>query len=124
LCARRVKRHPPPSQTSGQSDDKQRTLQDTAGIPTGVAFDIQRQIEVRRAKQTADEEKSKAEAFVRQVVQVKMAAAAMPKTSRQQSPSRMSFGLNATPPSAAIIFIKSSRVITGVMMGAELPSGS
>jgi hypothetical protein len=44
-----------------------------------VAFDIHRQIELLRAKQTADDEKTKAEAFVRQVAQVKMAAGAMPK---------------------------------------------
>ena len=36
-----------------QPDDKERSLQETSGIPTGVAFDIQRQIEVRRAKQAA-----------------------------------------------------------------------
>jgi len=36
-----------------QPDQAQRTLQDTAGIPTGVAFDIHRQIERRRAKQAA-----------------------------------------------------------------------
>jgi hypothetical protein len=62
-----------------QPQEEQRTLQDTAGIPTGVAFDIHRQIELLRAKQTADDEKTKAEAFVRQVAQVKMAAGVMPK---------------------------------------------
>ena len=36
-----------------QPDEKQRTLEDTAGIPTGVAFDIHRQIELRRAKERA-----------------------------------------------------------------------
>jgi len=34
-----------------QPDEEQRTLQDTAGIPTGVAFDIHKQIEMLRAKQ-------------------------------------------------------------------------
>jgi hypothetical protein len=62
-----------------QPDDKERSLQETSGIPTGVAFDIHRQIERHRAKQTAAEEKAKAEAFVRQVTQVKTAAASMPK---------------------------------------------
>ena len=32
------------------SDEEQRAIEDTAGIPTGVAFDIQKQIELRRAK--------------------------------------------------------------------------
>lgn len=36
--------------TGPQPDEQQRTLQDTAGIPTGVAFDIHKQIELRRAK--------------------------------------------------------------------------
>src|SRR5208283_2146212 len=49
------------------------------GISTGVAFDIHRQFKRSCAKQTADEEKSKATAFVRQVAQVKMAAAVMLK---------------------------------------------
>jgi hypothetical protein len=54
-------------------------LQDTAGIPNGGPSTSHRQIEGRRAKQTAVDEKSKAEAFIRQIVQVKMAATAMPK---------------------------------------------
>ena len=33
-----------------QPEDKQRTLDETAGIPTGVAYDIQRQIEKRRVR--------------------------------------------------------------------------
>ena len=40
-----------------QPEEKQRTLQETAGIPTGVAFDIHRQIEKRRAAQAARPEK-------------------------------------------------------------------
>ena len=62
-----------------QPEAKERSIEETGGIPTGVAFDIHRQIERRRAKQTAEEEKSKAEAFVRQVAQVKVAANAMPR---------------------------------------------
>jgi hypothetical protein len=38
-----------------QPEEKQRTLADTAGIPTGVAFDIHKQIELRRAKERAVE---------------------------------------------------------------------
>ena len=34
-----------------QPDEQQRTLEETAGIPTGLAPDIARQVEVRRAKQ-------------------------------------------------------------------------
>ena len=33
-----------------QTSEQERSIQDTAGIPTGVAFDIQREIETRRAK--------------------------------------------------------------------------
>jgi hypothetical protein len=40
--------------TGAQPGDHQRTLEETAGIPTGVAFDIHRQIELLRAKQTAE----------------------------------------------------------------------
>jgi hypothetical protein len=47
--------------------------------PRHYAMDIHRQIEQRRAKQAAEEEKSKAEALLRQVAQVKMAAGVMPK---------------------------------------------
>jgi len=36
-----------------QPDEKQRTLEDTAGIPTGVSFDIHKQTELRRAKERA-----------------------------------------------------------------------
>jgi hypothetical protein len=36
-----------------QPGEEQRTLEETAGIPTGVAFDIHRQIELRRAKEKA-----------------------------------------------------------------------
>jgi hypothetical protein len=40
-----------------QGDEESRTLEDTAGIPTGVAFDIHRQIETRRAQQAMRPEK-------------------------------------------------------------------
>jgi hypothetical protein len=36
-----------------QPDVKRRTLEQTAGIPTGVAPDIEKQVELRRAKRTA-----------------------------------------------------------------------
>jgi hypothetical protein len=36
-----------------QPDEEQRTLEETAGIPTGVSFDIHKQIELRRAKERA-----------------------------------------------------------------------
>jgi hypothetical protein len=36
-----------------QPGEAQRSLEDTAGIPTGVAFDIHKQIELRRAKERA-----------------------------------------------------------------------
>ena len=64
-----------------ESQQQERTIQETSGIPTGVAFDIHKQIEKLRAKQTTEQEKSQAEAFVRQVEQIKVAAAAtaMPK---------------------------------------------
>ena len=62
-----------------QSEAKERSIEETGGIPTGVAFDIHRRIEKLRAKQTAEQEKSQAEAFVRQVEQIKVAAGAMPK---------------------------------------------
>jgi hypothetical protein len=62
-----------------QPEQKERTIQETSGIPTGVAFDLHKQIEKLRAKQTAEDEKTKAEAFVRQVEQIKVAVAAMPK---------------------------------------------
>lgn len=64
---------------------KERSIEETGGIPTGVAFDIHRQIETRRARQAANEEKAKAEALLRQVQQVKMAAAA---TAKNITPSR------------------------------------
>jgi hypothetical protein len=41
--------------TGEQPDEQQRSLQQTAGIPTGVAFDIHKQIELRRSKQRAAE---------------------------------------------------------------------
>jgi hypothetical protein len=62
-----------------QPEQRERTIQETSGIPTGVAFDLHRQIEKLRAKQTAQEEKSSAEAFVRHVEKIKVAASAMPK---------------------------------------------
>jgi hypothetical protein len=58
------------------SAQQERTIQETSGIPTGVAFDIHKQIEKLRAKQATEQEKSQAEAFVRQVEQIKVAAAA------------------------------------------------
>jgi hypothetical protein len=64
--------------TGPQSEEDHRTLSDTAGIPTGVAFDIHRQIELLRVKRRAEDEKSTAEALLRQVAQVKMAAGVMP----------------------------------------------
>jgi hypothetical protein len=36
-----------------QADQKQMQLQETAGIPTGVAPDIHRQVELRKAKRGA-----------------------------------------------------------------------
>jgi hypothetical protein len=62
-----------------QPEAKERGIEDTTGIPTGVALDIHRQIERHRAKRTAEDEKSKAEAFVRQAQQIKTAAVAMPR---------------------------------------------
>ena len=62
-----------------QPEAKERSIEETGGIPTGVAFDLHRQIEKLRAKQTAEQEKSQADAFVRQVEQIKVAAAAMPR---------------------------------------------
>jgi len=62
-----------------QPEQRERTIQETSGIPTGVAFDLHRQIEKLRAKHTAQEEKSNAEAFVRHVEKIKVAASAMPK---------------------------------------------
>ena len=58
-----------------QSGKVQRSLEDTAGIPTGVAFDIQRQIELRRAKQAVRPDKFSAETPIRQIVQVNVVAA-------------------------------------------------
>jgi hypothetical protein len=51
-----------------QPEEKQRTLQDTAGIPTGVAFDIHRQIEKRRAEQAMRPEKLTPDSPIRQYV--------------------------------------------------------
>jgi hypothetical protein len=55
-----------------QPDEEQRTLEDTAGIPTGVSFDIHKQIELRRAKEraAAPVTLSKETPPVRQYVQV------------------------------------------------------
>jgi hypothetical protein len=58
-----------------QADEQRRTLEDTAGIPTGVAFDIHRQIEKRRAQQTVRPERFSPETQVTRVVQVSMVAA-------------------------------------------------
>lgn len=65
--------------SGGQAEATERSIQETGGIPTGVAFDIHRQIEHRRAKQTAEQEKSQAEALLRQVEQIKVAASVMPE---------------------------------------------
>jgi len=51
-----------------QPEEKQRTLQETAGIPTGVAFDIHRQIEKRRAEQAMRPEKLTPDSPIRQYV--------------------------------------------------------
>jgi hypothetical protein len=64
---------------SPESSQQERTIQETGGIPTGVAFDIHKQIEKLRAKQTTEQEKSQAEAFVRQVEKIKEVASAMPR---------------------------------------------
>jgi hypothetical protein len=37
----------------GQADQKQMQLEETAGIPTGIAPDIHRQVELRKAKRAA-----------------------------------------------------------------------
>jgi hypothetical protein len=60
-----------------QPSEEQRTLEETAGIPTGVAFDIHRQIELRRAKEraAAPVTLTKETQPVRQYVQVNMMAA-------------------------------------------------
>jgi hypothetical protein len=55
-----------------QPDEAQRTIEETAGIPTGVAFDIHRQIEKLRAQQAVRPEKMPSEP-VRQYVQVVVA---------------------------------------------------
>jgi hypothetical protein len=62
-----------------QPEAKERGIQETAGIPTGVAFDIHRQIELRRAKQNAKEESDKARAFISQLAKVKAANVVMPR---------------------------------------------
>jgi hypothetical protein len=61
-----------------QPGEQERTLEETAGIPTGVAFDIHRQIEIRRAKERAEEpvNLTKETQPVRQYVQVNVVAAA------------------------------------------------
>ncbi len=60
-----------------QPDDEQRTLEDTAGIPTGVSFDIHKQIELRRRKERAEApvNLTKETSPVRQYVQVNVMAA-------------------------------------------------
>jgi hypothetical protein len=60
-------------------EQRERSIQETSGIPTGVAFDLHKQIEKLRAKQTAEQEKSQAEAFVRQVQTIREVAAVLPK---------------------------------------------
>jgi hypothetical protein len=61
--------------TGEQPDDKQRTLDETSGIPTGVAFDIHRQIEMLRAKQKAADDLEPETPPVRQFVQVNVMTA-------------------------------------------------
>jgi hypothetical protein len=58
-----------------QPQEVQRTLEETAGIPTGVAFDIHRQIEKRRAQQAMRPEKMSPDIPLARVVQVSMVAA-------------------------------------------------
>ncbi len=72
----------------------QRTLTDTAGIPTGVAFDIHRQIEKRRARQAVKPEKYATEATTR-IVQVNVAAPSPAPLAPPSSP------VAETPPPAA-----------------------
>jgi len=59
-----------------QPGEQERTLEETAGIPTGVAFDIHRQIEIRRAKEraAAPVNLTKETQPVRQYVQVNVVA--------------------------------------------------
>jgi hypothetical protein len=63
--------------TGEQPDVKQRSLQQTAGIPTGVAFDIHRQIAMLRAKKAAAEADNleKEPETIRRIVRVNMLAA-------------------------------------------------
>jgi len=60
-----------------QPDEEQRSLEDTAGIPTGVSFDIHKQIELRRAKEraAAPVNLTPDKPHVRQYVQVNVVAA-------------------------------------------------
>jgi len=58
-----------------QPDEERRTLEDTAGIPTGVAYDIHRQIEKRRAQQAMRPEKISPDIPITRVVQVSMVSA-------------------------------------------------
>ncbi len=58
-----------------QPAQQERTLQDTAGIPTGVAFDIHRQIEIRRAAIKEAERLSKEPQPVKPFVQVNLTPA-------------------------------------------------
>jgi hypothetical protein len=60
-----------------QPGGEQRTLEDTAGIPTGASFDIHKQIELRRAKERAatPDNLTKKTPPVRQYVQVNVVSA-------------------------------------------------
>ena len=60
-----------------QQGEEQRTLEDTAGIPTGVSFDIHKQIELRRAKEraAAPDNLVPEKPHVRQYVQVNVVTA-------------------------------------------------
>jgi hypothetical protein len=59
-----------------QPDEEQRSLEETAGIPTGVAFDIHKQIELRRAKEraAAPDNLASDKPHVRRYVQVNVVA--------------------------------------------------
>ena len=68
-----------------QIGDTERTLQQTAGIPTGVAFDIHKQIELRRAKIRNAERLTKEPTTPRQYVDVNRVPAPE-KSATLQSP--------------------------------------
>jgi hypothetical protein len=59
-----------------QGDDVQRTLEETAGIPTGVAFDIHRQIEKLRAQEAVRPERVPPTTPITRVLQVNVVTSA------------------------------------------------